>query len=224
MPSLKSKLRGNLLKSHGERKNSRNHIWLSYSFKKGGDITLASNNECIYWASHLEANHEVKSFTFGTEVVIRYPWEEAARKREVILVEAVSGADEFHKLVSGTKVKEKEIVTIFENGRVTDEVPITFIDSKDLAGSARSAGHWLKVLSFAAQIRDDLCLAETNWLNLFLRTNRAGDLDQVLISSGRYDPMKILGVYARAALMSEIELDFGSIAFGKKTRWILRGD
>jgi hypothetical protein len=224
MTSLKSKLRGNLLKSHGQRKNSRNHIWLTYSFKKRGDITLASNNECIYWASRLEAGHEVKDFTFGTEVIIKYPWEETARKREVILVEGPSGMIEFHKLVSGAKVTEKEMVTLFENGSLAGEVPLTFVDAKDLASMAISSVQWQKVLSFAAQIRDEMCSAEANWLNLFFRTNGAGDVNQVLINSGVYDPMKILGVFARAALKSEIELDFSSIAFGKSTKWILRGD
>ncbi|WP_434570368.1 hypothetical protein J3P88_16605 [Pseudomonas sp. Z3-6] len=224
MSSLKSKLRGNLLKSHGERKNSRNHIWLSYSFKKGGDITLASNNECIYWASELESNPDIKDFLFGVEVVIQYPWEETARKREVILTETRTGATEFHQLVSGMKGERREMVAVFENGSNTSEVATNFFDTKNLASAATRSVHWLKILSFAAQIRDELCLAETNWVNLFLRTNRTGDVRQLLISSTVYDPMIILGVFARVALQGDIGLEFVSNVFGRNTRWTLRGD
>lgn len=224
MPSLKSKLRGNLLKSHGERKNSRNHIWLTYSFKKGCDITLVSNNECIYWASGIEANLDIKDFFFGKEVVLQYPWEETARKREVILVETPSGTTEFHQLVHGMRGEVREVVRVFENGAVISEVPITFFDTKEIASATKSAGHWLKILSFATQIRNELCLSETDWLNLFLRTNRTGDVHKILVSSTAYDQMKILGVFARAALSGVVELDFMSTTFGRKTSWILRGN
>ena len=224
MPSLKSKLRGSLLKSHGERKNSRNHIWLTYSFKKGCDITLVSNNECIYWASRMEANPEIKDFHFGTEVILQYPWEDSARKREVILVETPSGATEFHQLVSGMKGEVRELVSVFENGALINEVPITFFDTKEIASVTKRAGHWLKVLSFATQIRDELCLSETDWMNLFLRTNRVGDVHKILVSSTVYDQMKVLGVFARAALSGVVELDFMSTTFGRKTKWMLRGN
>lgn len=224
MSSLKSKLRGKLLKSHGERKNSKNHIWLSYSLKKGEDITLVSNNECMYWASELEPNPDIKDFLFGVEVVIQYPWEETARKREVILTETRTGTTEFHQLISGMKGERREMVTIFENGISAGKVPITFFDTKNVTGAARRSVNWLKIISFAAQIRDELCLVETNWVNLFLRTNRAGDVQQLIMSSMVYDQMKILGVFARAALMGDIELEFMSNVFGRNTRWTLRGD
>lgn len=222
MSSLKSKLRGNLLKSHGDRKNSRNHIWLTYSFKKGCDITMVSNNECIYWASRMEANPDIKDFLFGAEVVLQYPWEDTARRREVIIVKTPGDTTEFHQLVSGMRGEVREVVRVFENGTLTGEVPITFFDTKEIASATKSAGRWLKVLSFATQIRNELCLSETDWMNLFLRTNRAGDVHKVLMCSTVYDQMKILGVFARASLSGVVELDFMSTTFGRKTKWILK--
>ncbi len=222
MSSLKSKLRGKLMSSHGARRNTRNNIWIVYSLKTGGDITLASNNECIYWASQLETSPDIKSFRFGYELKARYPWEEKFRKREFVLVESKSGARELHQLISGVNENATAEVVVRDDHNNEDTLTVILFNTKDIGKLAMSATRWLQTMAFSNQIVGEICSAESDLVNLFVRSRLTGTVGMLLDHLNHQDSMKILGVFVREVLQGTIELDFGTHCFGRNTAWSMR--
>lgn len=223
MSSLKSKLRGRLMSSHGARRNTKNNIWLVYSFKTQGDITLASTNECIYWASRLETNPDIKSFRFGCELKAKYPWEETFKKRDFILVETAAGTYEFHHLITGaTDETRTDVTTISDQGEL-EMMQVTLFNTKDIGQLANYSRRWLQLMSFSNQIRNEACDVESDLVNLAVRSRNSGTVGALLDYLATHDAMKVLGVFAREAILGNIELEFADAGFGRNTFWCIRG-
>lgn len=220
MASLKSKMRGNLMSSHGARKNTKNTLWVVYSTKLSRNIALASNSECIYWAACLEANPRVKSFDFGYIIDIKIEREDSFRKKEMIRVELVGGGLEFHGFSSGDGRK-----VYFEAFILTDSVvsKITCVSvfGDYLAEKSRAAERWLRLISYSAQIRNEVCDIEHQTLSLVVRSLGHGTVNNLLIMTEMYDPMLILGVVSRMALAGELIVDMSERPFGRNTSWRL---
>lgn len=222
MASLKSKLRGQLMASHGARRNTKNHLWLAYSIKSGGDITLASNNECIYWASRLESNPQIKAFRFGCELNVKYHWDEKFKKREFIAVETATGGYELHQLIAGD-VTETQCEAYVRDHRGTHEtVRVTLFNTKNIGQLAMLSTRWLQVMAFSNQIRNEKCVVETDQVNLIIRSLLKGTVGGLLDRTSRHDPMKILGVLAQEALLGTVTLDLESRCFGRNTFWTMK--
>lgn len=222
MASLKSKLRGRLMASHGARRNTKNNLWLAYSLKSNADITLASNNECIYWASRLESNPRIKSFRFGCELSAKYAWEERFKKREFIVVETDDGGYEFHQLISGDITETYTEVEVIDHQNELDRVQVTLFNTKNIGQLAMLSTRWLQVMAFSNQIRNEKCVAESDQVNLLFRSLLQGTVGGLLDRTQHYEPMKVLGVVAQEALHGTITLDLESRCFGRNTFWSLR--
>lgn len=221
MVSLKSKLRGKLMASHGERRNTKNNLWIAYSIKSGSDITLASNNECIYWASRLEGNPLVKMFRFGCELNAKYHWEDKFKKREFIAVETEMGGFEFHQLITGDISETQCKVEVRDRLGTQETVSVILFNTKNIGQLAMLATRWLQVMAFSNQIRNEKCVVETDRVNLLIRSLLKGTVGGLLERTLRHDSMKVLGVIAHEALLGTIILDLESQCFGKNTFWTM---
>lgn len=220
MGSLKSKMRGNLMSSHGARKNTKNTLWVVYSTKLNRDIALASNSECIYWAACLEADPKVESFDFGYIIDIKIDREDSFRKKEMIRVELVGGGLEFHGFSSGDGRKiYLEAFILTES--VTRKITCVSVFGDYLAEKSRAAERWLRLISYSAQIRNEVCNVEYQALSLVVRSLEYGTVNNLLIMTEMHDPMLILGVVSRMALAGEIIVDMSERPFGRNTSWRL---
>ncbi|MDZ5431413.1 hypothetical protein T3H00_01865 [Pseudomonas fluorescens] len=222
MASLKSKLRGRLMASHGARRNTKNNLWLAYSLKSSADITLASNNECIYWACRLESDPSIKSFRFGCELEAKYPWEERFQKREFIVVDTALGGYELHQLVSGNISETRAEVEVREGLTALEHIPVTLFNIKDIGLLAMLATRWLQVMAFSNQIRNEKCVAEASQVGLLLRSLLQGTVGGLLERTQHCEPMKVMGVIAQEALLGTISLDLEGQCFGRNTYWSVR--
>nr|WP_314576570.1 hypothetical protein [uncultured Pseudomonas sp.] len=223
MTTLKSKLRGSLMSSRGQRKNTKNAIWLVYSLKSQGDLSLASNNECIYWAVDLEAERSVRAFQFDFIADIKFGGETGFKKREVVKVELTNGQVELHHLSAGDGGRVSEIVYLKEDLGVEDGVPARYvrIHTDYLRQNAQKAVRLLRVISFAAQIRDELFDLPSGALKLALKSIKAGPVEQLLSATDRHDPMIVLGLLCRRILEGTVSIDLDQRALGKRSYWRL---
>ena len=222
MSSLKSKLRGHLMASHGARKNTRNNIWINYSHKVTKDITLASNNECLYWGAALEANPFVRSFKFGCELKAKYPWEGQFRRRDFILVEKTDNSLELHQLAANSCPSGLvEALILYEQNTIELET-VQVISAKDVRMLAPMAMCWFQLFTFLNQIRNEVFAAQTDMVNLHIRSRVAGTVGALLDDLDHQDPMIVLGVFAREAVTGTLNIEFNDACFGKCTRWSLR--
>lgn len=222
MASLKSKLRGHLMASHGARRNTRNNLWLAYSIKSGADITLASNNECIYWASRLESNPLIKTFRFGCELNAKYHWEDKFKKREFIAVETEAGGYEFHQLITGEVTETQCEVEVRDRLGVHETIRVTLFNTKNIGQLAMLSTRWLQVMAFSNQIRNEKCVVESDQVNLLIRSLLKGTVGGLLDRTPRHDPMKVLGAFAQEALLGTVTLDLESQCFGRNTFWAMK--
>ena len=222
MASLKSKLRGHLMASHGTRRNTKNNLWLAYSVKSSADITLASNNECIYWASRLESNPQIKSFQFGCELNAKYPWEEKFKSREFIVVEPEAGGYELHQLITGDITETHSEVEVRDHQGVQENVRVTWFNTKGIGQLAMLSTRWLQVMAFSNQIRNEKCATESDQVNLLIRGGLKGTVGGLLDRTPHHEPMKVLGVIAQEALFGTITLDLENQCFGRNTLWSVR--
>ncbi|MNF99236.1 hypothetical protein D3C84_821270 [compost metagenome] len=190
--------------------------------KSDADITLASNNECIYWASRLESNPRIKSFRFGCELSARYPWEERFKKREFIVVETNVGGYEFHQLISGDVTESHAEVEVRDHQNTLERVQVTLFNTKDIGQLAMLSTRWLQVMAFSNQIRNEKCVAEHDQVNLLLRSLLQGTVGGLLDRTQHYEPMKVLGVVAQEALLGTITLDLETQCFGRNAFWTVR--
>jgi len=221
MTSLKSKLRGNLFLSRGARRNSKNSLWLIYSHKSKSDITLSSNNECIYWACYLEVNPKVKKFKFGELVKSKYSWEEDWKSREYIVVETDSGDIELHKVVVDIPQGHTGWVEI-KSGGTQETICLRLCRLADVRKMAQQAIRYMQVLAYLNPIKDEICEVESDLVALYVRTRAAGVIGELLDHLENHDAMRVLGVFAREFADGVVELDFDGKSFGRKTNWSLR--
>ncbi|MCF5651758.1 hypothetical protein GIV49_19650 [Pseudomonas syringae] len=227
MASLKSKLRRKLMESHGSRKNTRNAIWLAYSPKSKSDVALASNNECVYWLTHLETDPAIKSFHFGYEAELKFESEDGFRKREIIRVELQNGETQAHVLSAGDGGVVRNTVAIFAlfpGKAVKEERQISHIrvHSDHLRQQAQKATRVLKMIGFASQIREHRHDVVTAAVELTLLALKAGRVEQLLLATSRHDPMVVLGVLAEKILAGGVEIDLETRALGNHSYWKLK--
>ncbi|MGY3303835.1 hypothetical protein ACVK1X_003134 [Pseudomonas sp. PvR086] len=227
MATLKSKLRANLMSSHGARKNTRNALWVAYSPKSRADLSLASNNECVYWITHLETDSGVRAFKFGYHGELKFEGEDSFREREAIRVELTNGEIEIHVLSAGDGGIIKSTVILrerFASRAVVEErqVPLVRVYSEYLRQHALKATRMLKLIGFASQIREHKHDITTAAVELAIGSMKAGWVEQILLSLSRHDPMVVLGVFAEKILAGGIEIDLAEHAFGSHSYWKLR--
>lgn len=227
MATLKSKLRANLMSSHGARKNTRNALWVAYSPKTRADLTLASNNECVYWLTHLETDPGVRAFKFGYYGELKFEGDDSFREREGIRVELTNGEIEIHILSAGDGGITKGAIILrerFATRAVVEErqVPLVRIYSEYLRQHALKATRVLKLIGFASQIRECKHDVTTAAVELAVGAMKAGRVQQILLSLSRHDPMVVLGVFAEKILAGGIEIDLAEQAFGSHSYWKLK--
>lgn len=219
MASLKSKLRKGLMSSHNVRKNTRNSLWLVYSPKSHRDISLASNNECIYWVAFLETDPGIQSFEFGSLVEIKFEDDLGFNAKEVIKVTRCTGESEFHFLASGTGGVNRSKVLL--RGVHVDDVLADYVvvHFDQIQKKAVVAGRWLNILAFAALLIDEGYDMERDVLELLIKTKGCGTVGFLLSRTETHDPMKILGVFSLMAMAGTIEINLVESAFGRNTVW-----
>ncbi|MGH9947981.1 MAG: hypothetical protein ACRD6X_12375 [Pyrinomonadaceae bacterium] len=220
MVSLKSKLRGKLMSSHGARKNTNNTIWVTYSAKLNRDIALASNSECIYWAACLEVNPQIKSFEFGCIVDLKAKTGDEFRKNEMIRIELADGGLEFHGLSGGDGGEICMEAIIKVDGTERNIICVNVFDDY-IAERSRAATRYLQLVAYTAQIRNEICDIECQTLRLIVRTLGYGTVNKVLVMTEMHDPMLILGVLSRMILSGELVVDIMERPFGRHTLWRL---
>lgn len=226
MTTLKSKLRANLMSSHGARKNTRNALWVVYSPKSQADLTLASNNECVYWITHLETDPGIRAFQFGYNGELKFESEDVFRNREAIRVELLNGEIEIHILSTGDGGLIKDNIILrerFASKAVLEarQVPLVRVYSEYLRRHALKATRMLKLIGFASQIREHKHDVTTAAVELAVGSMKAGRVQQILFSLTRHDPMVVLGVFAEKILAGGIEIDLAEQAFGSHSYWKL---
>lgn len=226
MATLKSKLRGKLMSSHGARKNTRNALWVVYSPKSQKDLALASNNECVYWVTHLETDPTISSFQFGYEAEMKLVGDDKFRNSEVIRVERTSGEVQIHTLSAGDGgIKESKIALRerFAGRAVVEERQVTFVRVyyDHIRQQARKATRTLTLIGYASQIRGRKYNATKRAVELTLLALKAGKVEQILLATSRHDPMVVLGVFAEKVLAGGVEIDLTELPFGNHSYWKL---
>lgn len=227
MATLKSKLRANLMSSHGARKNTRNALWVAYSPKSQTDLTLASNNEFVYWLIGLETDASVRAFQFGYQGELKLEGEEEFRKREAIRVELTNGGIEIHVLSAGDGGLTKDTIMLRErfSGRAVVEehqVALVRVSSEYLRHHAQKATRTLRLIGFASQIREHKHDVTSAGVEAAIRSLKAGRVEQILLALSRHDPMVVLGILAEKILEGGIEIDLAEHAFGSNSYWKLK--
>jgi hypothetical protein len=226
MATLKSKLRGRLMSSHGARKNTRNALWIVYSPKSKTDLSLASNNECVYWVANLEANPTIRSFKFGYEAELKLQGEDKFRNREFIRVELNNGEVQVHTLCAGDGGIDNSTITLrelFAGRAVVEARQVTFVKvhADYLRQQAQKATRTLRLIGFASQIRGCRHDVTSGAVELAILSLKVGTVEQILLATSRHDPMVVLGVFAEKVLTGGIEIDLTERAFGNHSHWKL---
>ncbi|QOH69633.1 hypothetical protein IGB31_18850 [Pseudomonas putida] len=223
MPSLKSQMRGKLASVHGKRTNTRNNLWICFSPKLDKDISLASNNELIYWISTLEPEPSIRSFEFGVMVNIRVGDAQDFRSIELIKVVQRDGKEEFHHISSSSKsdaVSEIEFMT--SNGEI-GSISYRAVSEDYIALNAKRAATLLSVLPFVAQMRGKAWrFEEENILNI-MKMLRSGTIGNSIEQCNEYDAMIVVGLLAKFALQGKVELhELVPKGLKRATRWSLK--
>ncbi|MEX5502260.1 hypothetical protein Q1J61_00575 [Pseudomonas putida] len=222
MPSLKSQMRGKLASVHGKRTNTRNNLWICFSPKLDKDISLASNNELIYWISTLEVEPSIRSFEFGVMVNIRVGDAQEFRSIELIKVVQRDGKEEFHHISSSSKndsVSEIDFMT--SNGEI-GSISYRAVSEDYIALNSKRAATLLSVLPFVAQMRGKAWrFEEENILNI-MKMLRSGTIGNLIEQCNEYDAMIVVGLLVKFALQGKVELhELVPKGLKRATRWSL---
>jgi len=223
MPSLKSQMRGKLASVHGKRTNTRNNLWICFSPKLDKDISLASNNELIYWISTLESEPSIRSFEFGVMVNIRIGDAENFRSIELIKVVQKDGKEEFHHISSAAKSDAiSEIDFMTSNGEV-GSISYRAISEEYIALHSKRAATLLGVLPFVAQMRGKAWrFEEENILNV-IKMLRSGTIANLIEQCNEYDIMIVVGLLAKFTLQGKVDIhDLVPKGLRRATRWSLK--
>ncbi|WP_095108345.1 hypothetical protein [Pseudomonas sp. Irchel 3E20] len=223
MPSLKSQMRGKLASAHGKRTNTSNNLWICFSPKLDQDISLASNNELVYWLSILESDPNIRSFEFGSIVQVRLGDTEKYRSLELIKVVLRDGKEEYHHISSAAdKEAAYEVDCLDKNGE-PGKFLYKAVTEDFIAHHSKYAATLFGILPFVAQIR---CKAwkfeQDNILNL-LKMMREGTVGELIEQCIQYDTMIVMGVFAKFILQGKVVVhDIVARGLGRATRWALK--
>lgn len=223
MPSLKSKMRGRLAAAHGQRTNTTNNLWLCYSVKLNKDLSLASNNELIYWLADLESNRNVKSFKFGYNIQIEVnDAKENFKPIEAIQVILDTGYEEIHHITSKIGHVDAFSATFrFEDGSVRD-ITYRAITEDYLVIRAKYAARLLRLLPFVAQMRYKKWPFEEEIISNTLKILKSGDIQEVIVNTSLSDEMIVVGIVAKFIFQGVIKQTNLSMSdFGRSTWWSL---
>ncbi|NMY78209.1 hypothetical protein HBO01_05920 [Pseudomonas rhodesiae] len=223
MPSLKSQMRGKLASAHGKRTNTSNNLWICFSPKLGQDISLASNNELIYWLSVLESDLDIRSFEFGSVVEVKLSASEKYRSIELIKVVLRDGKEEYHHISSAAEKDLTCELDCLEKDGEPGKILYKAVTENFIVHHSKHAATLLGVLPFVAQIRGRAWrFEEDNILNL-LKMLRGGTVGDFIEHCGQYDPMIAMGFLAKFILQGKIVVhDLASKGLGRATRWALK--
>lgn len=223
MPSLKSQMRGKLASAHGKRTNTSNNLWICFSPKLDQDISLASNNELIYWLSVLESDPGIRSFEFGSVVEIKLGDTEKYRSIELIKVVLRGGKEEYHHISSSAKEEAEYEIDCLEKNGEHGKILYKAITEDFIAHRSKRAATLLGILSFVAQIRGKAWrFEEENILNV-LKILRGGTVGEVIEQCDQYDPMIVMGVFAKFTFQEKVVIhDLATKGLGRATRWALK--
>jgi hypothetical protein len=210
------------MSSHGARSNTRNNLWIVYSYKVGMDISLASNREVIYWLADIEINPKIDRFEFGYRANLKFDNEEKKfRSVEVIKVDYIDHVTEFHYLSSGNgQIKSVNLPCRDCKGREY-EVRYIQIHEDYLATKARLTSRLLHINSFAAQIREGAWSAETNQICNLFQIMGHGTIKCIVDQCSALDPMVTIGICSRIILSGQVVLDLEGQGFGYHSYWRL---
>ncbi|WPO97536.1 hypothetical protein SFA35_12700 [Pseudomonas sp. HR96] len=223
MPSLKSKMRGRLAAAHGQRTNTTNNLWLCYSVKLNRDLSLASNNELIYWLADLEVNRNVKSFKFGYNIQIQVnDPKDNFKPIEAIQVILETGCEEIHHITSKTGHVDAFSATFqLEEGSVRN-ITYRAITEDYLVIRAKYAARLLRLLPFVAQMRYKKWPFEEETILNTLKILKSGDIQEVISSTSMSDEMIVVGIVAKFIFQGVIKQKNLSMSdFGRSTWWSL---
>lgn len=222
MATLKSKLRGSIMSSHGVRKNTRNNLWLSYSQKLGLDLSLASNSELIYWLSDLEAEPTVRNFAFGHMAKVKIDSNVAKyRNVDLIKVELTDGTEEFHHISGEVGNLRRVSITFCNEFGIDQQGTYVQISKEYLATKSRRASRLLTVNAFASQLRGNDWEHEIVEVGNVIKILKRGTVEKILALCPLMDPMIALGIFSKMALAGYITLDLRDQSFGRHSSWSL---
>lgn len=223
MPSLKSKMRGRLAAAHGQRTNTTNNLWLCYSVKLNQDLSLASNNELIYWLADLESNRNVKSFRFGYNIQIQVnDPKENFKPIEAIQVILDTGHEEIHHITSKTgNVDAFSATFCLKDGSVRN-ITYRAITEDYLVTRAKYSARLLRLLPFVAQMRYKKWPSEEEIVLNTLKILKTGDIQEIIASTSMGDEMIVVGIVAKFIFQGVIKQTNLSMSdFGRSTWWSL---
>jgi hypothetical protein len=223
MPSLKSKMRGNLAAAHGQRTNTTNNLWLCYSVKLNQDLSLASNNELIYWLADLESNKNIKSFKFGYNLKIQTnDSKERFKPIEAIQVILDDGVEEIHHITS--KIGQVAAISAMIRHEDGSERLMTYraITEDYLVLRAKYAARLLRLLPFVAQMRYQKCPFEEEVILNILKILKSGDIQKVIVHALAHEEMIVVGIVAKFIFQGVIkQTNLHAADFGRLTLWSL---
>lgn len=217
--TLPSQQRANVMRAYRYRGRRDRQIYLVYSVKTERDWILPSNFRFLHWILYLESDPEVLTFDIRNEAVgdadalARWGGAHArATMRNHRIVE--------HRIVSDTSANASERT---RSGQDCPAGEVRLILESDLGEKASLAVRWIKVICFAAALRDQRLDAATVLISGVAQAMGHGVVQQIIEAASGIDDAIVKGVIARLAITGWLRLDLSQRGYTRESPWRWEG-